>query len=368
MTLTTFTRLAFLRAATLAVGALALHTVPALAAGPTLDPKALAGVTLNIGQNNGELEPLWRASGVFDGAPYKIQYSSFNNALDNYTALAAGNIDVSSSAVNTALQLQQGAGVPWTAQTAPIKVLLTRVSDYPGSPDRYVILASRKSGITTLTAETLKGKKIAYSPGANNYLLYLATLKHFNVKASEVTPVELDTTANSLALLNGSVDLVSGSIDLYGAALEDGARVVSSSAVLKLPVISGVLANTRALNDPLKGAAIEDFVQRYVRFENWFNTHPEEAQAAYINGRHFRKPQALTAWKAGRVLVKTADGEAVRGSQTVSELLYDAGAFTKKLDASVVFDDRFNQVVTRTLKDTGYVNNLNTSIRTTAAR
>lgn len=354
-----------LRLLSLLAAALTFHTAPVLAAEP--DAKALASVTLNIGQNNGELEPLWRASGVFDGAPYKIQYSSFNNALDNYTALAAGNIDVSSSAVNTALQLQQAAPVAWTVQTAPLKVLSTRHSDYEGSPDRFVILASRKSGIRELNAATLRGKKFAYSPGANNYLLYLATLAHYGVKPDELTPVELDTTANSLALLNGSVDLVSGSIDLYGAALEDGAKVVSSSSKLKLPLVSGLLANTKALNDPLKGAAIKDFALRYVRFENWFTTHPEEAQAAFINGRHFKKAQALAAWKASRVLVKPVDANSVKDAETVSALLRSAGAFKKTIDVSVIFDERFSADTQKVLKDIAFESNLQRSVRSGAA-
>lgn len=350
--------------ATLAA-ALTIHATPTIAAEP--DAKVLASVTLNIGQNNGELEPLWRASGVFDGAPYKVQYSSFNNALDNYTALAAGNIDVSSSAINTALQLQQAAPVAWTVQTAPLKVLSTRLSDYENSPDRFVILASSKSGIKQLNAATLRGKKFAYSPGANNYLLFLATLKHFGVRPDELTPVELDTTANSLALLNGSVDLVSGSIDLYGAALEDGARVVSNSKRVRLPVISGLLANTKALNDPIKGAAIKDFALRYVRFENWFITHPEEAQAAFINGRHFKKAQALAAWKASRVLVNPVNADSVKDAETVSTLLRSAGAFKKTVDVSVLFDDRFSVDTQKLLKEISFESNLQRSVKAGAA-
>lgn len=347
-------------AALAATGLLALSNQGMAQTAKAID---LSGVTLNIGQNNGELEPLWRASGVFDGTPYKIEFSSFNNALDNYTALAAGNVDISSSALNTALQLQQASAEEWTAATAPIKVLVTRVSDYPGSLDRYVIIAGSKSGIKELTADTFRGKKIAYSPGANNYLVFLAALKSLNLKPDDVHWIELDTTANSLALLNNSIDLVSGSIDLYGTAIEDGAKVVATSAKMGVPLLSGVLANTTALNDPAKGAAIADFISRYVKYEDWFNTHPVEAKAAYVDGRHFTESQAENAWKYSRVLVNPVNADALKGAEQVSSLLYDAGKFTKKLNVSAIFDDRLSPAVGKTLSDLNFTANLDASIK-----
>lgn len=322
----------------------------------------LRDVTINIGQNNGEIEPLWKASGVFEGTPYKIQFSSFNNALDNYTALAAGRIDVSSAPLSTASQLQHASAQPWTAASAPIKVLVVRVSDYPGSLDRYVLLAGSKSGITTFSPDAIRGKKIAYSPGGNNALVFYAALQKLGLTMADVQPVQLDTTANSLALLNNQVDMVSGSIDLYGPALQSGARIVESSKVLGLPIQSGVLANTKALNDPAKSAAIADLVKRYVAYENWFTTHPKEAVAAYMNGRNFRQGQAETAWKYGRVLVQPVGKDTVAEAQAVSDLLLKFGLFSKKLDASVLFDDRLAKPVEQTLTDLKFKENLAASM------
>ena len=333
------------------------------AATPADVTAALHKVTLRVGQNNGELAPLFLASHAFDGTPYKIQFSSFNNALDNYTALAAGNIDVSDSAVTTALQLQQSSAVPWTKETAPIKTVLLRVSDYPGSLARYVVIAGSKSGIKTLDAATLKGKKFAYSPGANNFLVYLATLKYYGLTPQDIKPVQLDTTSNALALLSNNVDLVSGSIELYGAAIDDGAHIVSSSGKLGIPIQSGVLANTVSLNDPIRGAAVKDFVVRYIHFQDWFNSHREEAIAAYVNGRHFTHSQAVIAWKSGRVLCEPVDAKAVADAQRVSDVLYNAGAFKKKLDVSVDFDDSLSPLVTKTLAETHYQEHLDASIK-----
>ncbi|MGI4816043.1 MAG: ABC transporter substrate-binding protein, partial [Janthinobacterium lividum] len=338
------------------------------AAGNTADAAAaLSGVTLNIGQNNGELEPLYRASGAFDGAPYKIRFSSFNNALQNYTALAAGNVDVSDSSITTALQLQQASAVPWTAATAPIKAVLICVSDYPGSYERYIIIAGSKSGINKLDAQTLKGKKFAYSPGANNFLVYLATLAYFGVKPSELHPIQLDTTANSLALLNNSVDLVSGTAELYGAALADGAKVVFSSKRLNgLPIMNGLVVNTQALNDPAKGAALKDFVKRYVAYQNWFTTQSDATKLAYVKGRQFTPTQAAAAWRSGRVLVKPVTAETIADAGKANDVLFNAGAFTKKLDVSVIFDDRFSSIVAQSITDLNYVNNLKTSLAASA--
>ena len=348
----------------LCIALLAACAGPVGAQGSKDAPAALdlRGVTINMGQNNGEIEPLWRASGVFDGTPYKIQYSSFNNPLDNYTALAAGRIDVSSSSLSTAAQLQQASAEPWTAKSAPIKILVVRVSDYPGSLDRYVLLAGSKSGITTFTPDSIRGKRIAYSPGGNNALVFYAALQKLGMTMKDVQPVQLDTTANSLALLNNQVDIVSGSIDLYGPALASGAKIIESSKILGLPIQSGVLANAKALSDPAKAAAIADMVKRYIAFENWFTTHPKEAIAAYMNGRNFRQGQAETAWKYGRVLVQPVSKEVVAQAQSVSDLLLKFGLFTKNTDASVLFDDRLSKSVEQTMADMKFKENLATSM------
>ncbi|MBD1551047.1 ABC transporter substrate-binding protein [Pseudomonas typographi] len=360
----------------IALGALLLGVasgIPTIAQATTASSaqpsaEALSKITLRIGQNNGELEPIFRASGAFDGSPYQIKFSSFNNALDNYTALAAGNIDVSDSAVTTALQLQQSSAEPWTHETAPIKTLLLRVSDYPGSVDRYVVMAGSKSGITELTADNVRGKKFAYSPGANNYLVFLGTLKYLGLTAKDVVPVQLDTTANALALLSNSVDLVSGSIELYGAALDDGAKVIASSSKFGMSIQSGVLASSQSLHDPLKETAIRDFIARYIKFQNWFIANPDAAIAAYVNGRHFTPAQARTAWLTGRVACGPADAKAVADAQSVSNILYDAGAFKKKLDVSVDFDSRYTQLIEQTLAEVGYNANLQASLRLSAEK
>ncbi len=349
----------------LLVLALASATAGPLAAQGTAEVD-MRGVTLNIGQNNGEIEPLWRASGVFDGTPYKIQFSSFNNALDNYTALAAGRIDVSSSSLSTAAQLQQASAEPWTVKSAPIKILVLRVSDYPNSLDRYVLLAGSKSGITTFTPDSIRGKRIAFSPGGNNALVFYAAMQKLNFSMKDVNAVLLDTTANSLALLNNQVDIVSGSIDLYGPALATGAKIIESSRALGLPIQSGVLANSKALNDPAKAAAIGDLVKRYIAFENWFTTHPKEAIAAYMTGRNFRQTQAETAWKYGRVLVLPVNKQVIAEAQSVSDLLLKFGMFTKNLDASVLFDDRYSKSVEQTLTDLNFNSNLEKSMASKA--
>lgn len=333
-----------------------------LACAADLPEADLSQVTLNIGQNNGELEPLWRRSGVFADTPYKIEFSSFQNTLDNLTALAAGNIDVSSNSLNSALQLEQSSDVPWTSETAPVKVVIVRLNNYSGSPEPFVVMAASNSGITKLSAETVRGKRFAFSPGGINYLVYLATIKSLGLTPKDVEPIELNTTANALALLNNSVDLVSGTVELYGAALENGAKIVGASSKLGLVLQSGILANTKALSDPSKSAAISDFLARYVKYENWFNTHPKEAEAAYVEGRHFTEMQAQTAWLYGRVLLKKVDADTAHGLEGVTDLLIEAGKFQRKDDVTALLDDRYTKTITDQLQNSDFEKNLYSSV------
>ncbi|MFT4002210.1 MAG: PhnD/SsuA/transferrin family substrate-binding protein [Rhizobium sp.] len=319
-------------------------------------------VTLVVGQNGAELQAGWEASGIWQDAPYKLEFATFPNAVENATALAAGKVDVSYFAQFTAIQAQAAANPEWTKETVPYKSVLVAATADTTNHERFVTVASKASGITELTAASVRGKRWASSPGATNFLLYLQSLKHLGLTPKDVVPVTLNNDAGALALLHGEVDLVSGGIDSYGTAIANGAKVISKSGDVGPGSPGGLIANAKSLADPAKEAALRDLVRRYVEYQNWYNTHPKEAKEALVKVRKLKPEIADFTWSYTRVLPQPIDEARIDEARSIAAVTYEFGAIGKKIDASLPYDDRYTGVINDALKATKFEDNLKASL------
>lgn len=334
----------------------------ALAAGLGEHGAEAQQLTLVIGQNGQELEPGWEASGVWNDAPYKLEFATFPNAVENATALAAGRVDVSYFAQFTAIQAQAAASPDWTEDNVPYRSIVVAATGDTVNHERFVTVASKASGITTLTADSVRGKKWASSPGATNFLLYLQSLKHLGLTPKDVVPVTLNNEAGALALLHGEVDLVSGGIDSYGVAISDGARVIAKSGDVGPGSPGGLIANSKSLADPAREAAIRDLVRRYVEYQNWYNTHPKEAKEALVKVRKLKPEIAEFTWSYTRVRPQPIDEARIDEARSIAKITYDFGAIGKSIDPSLAYDNRYTDTIEAALKETHFDDNLKQSL------
>ena len=349
-----------LRAVTLSLSAFSLAAV-IVQPGQAEEAKQ---ITLVIGQNGQELQPTWEASGIWKDAPYKIEFATFPNAVENATALSAGKVDVSYFAQFTAIQAQAAANPDWTKDTVPYKSIVVAATADPVNHERFVTVASKDSGITKLTADAVRGKRWASSPGATNYLLYLQSLKHLGLTPKDVVPVTLNNEAGALALLHGEVDLVSGAIDSYGPAIKNGATVIAKSGDVGPGSPGGLLANSKSLADPAKDAAIRDLVRRYVEYQDWYNRHPKEAKEALVKVRKLTPENADFIWSYTRVLPQPIDEARIDEARSIAEVVYGFGALSKAIDASFAYDNRYGDTILETLKKINFEANLKDSLAT----
>lgn len=319
-------------------------------------------ITLVIGQNGQELQPGWEASGLWKDAPYNIEFATFPNAVENATALAGGNVDVSYFAQFTAIQAQAAANPDWTKENTPYKSIVVAATADTENHERFVTVASKASGIAELTADAVRGKRWASSPGATNFLLYLQTLKHLGLTPKDVVPVTLNNEAGALAVLHGEVDLVSGPIDFYDQALADGGKVIAKSGDVGPGSPGGLLANTVSLGDPAKDAAIRDLVARYVAYQDWYNTHPKEAQEALVKVRKLTPESAKFIWAYTRVRPQPITEARIDEARSIAAVVHDFGAIGKAVDASFAYDDRYTDTIEEALKATDFDANLKNSL------
>ncbi len=306
----------------------------------------LSGVTITLGQNDPSVRAAINASGIFDDAPYKVEFVDFSNQVEASTALTTGDIDGSVIAQYTVVQAAAGARPAWTAETAPYKTILVPGFVDTEKWDPFGTVASKKSGITELTADAVRGKKWTASPGATNYLTMLQTLDYLGLSLDDIEYVPLDNAAGAIALLNNEVDLVSGAYSSYFDAIEDGAKKLLSGAQVGPGSPGAVVATTKSLDDPVKGKAWEDFVSRYVEYRLWVLEHEDEWVDAVSQVTKISPDQARQQYLYyGRGLIGPVTEEAKEAGQGIADVAFKNKAISQEIDAAAGYDDRFTDVI-----------------------
>ncbi|MFC9763964.1 ABC transporter substrate-binding protein [Rhodococcus jostii] len=322
-----------------------------------------SGVTITMGQQGGETEAIFEASGAFADAPYKVEYATFASPADTLTALATGNVDIGNNLAQwTATQGAAAAKPAWTEETAPYRNILVNVPSDKPDFGRFVVAASAQSGIENI--EDAKGKKWGFLPGSSTNLLAAKVLQKLGWTFDDVESVSLDSTNQVLALETGQVDVLFNPRDNIVGAIANGATVLGTAADYDLNVYTGYLANTKSLDDPNKAAALEDFSARLVKAQDWYVQNPEAAQRALVDFRKVTPEQAKTIWEYTRVLPTAPNDELKEYSQQLADTALEFSLLKNEVDATVLLDDRFADTIDKTLADTDYAAHFDASYAT----
>lgn len=320
----------------------------------------LSGVTIKVGGQGSDNQAGFVASGLFKDAPYTIEYPTFPSPANTLTALASGKIDIANNVSQwTATQASAGEATPWTSTTAPYKNILVSAPGNPQDFSRFVIAASKQSGITDIAKA--KGKKWGIIPGSSLNLFSEVVLKKLGWTRDDVKVVNLDATNQVLALQSGQVDVLFNVTDNLAPALSTGAKIIGTANDYGLTLYTGYLASTQSLADPKKDAAIKDFTKRLVEYQDWYITHPDEAQKALVDFNHVTPEQATQIWEYSRILPKAPSAEVATYSQSLADLAQQVGLINKKVDASTLLDDRYASTIEDALKSTDLVADLKAS-------
>lgn len=255
----------------------------------------LSGVTLTLGQNDATVGPLFEASGILDDLPYQVDFANFPDQVQAAAALVSGEVDASVTAQYTVVQAVAAATPEWTEDTIPYVTVVSttriseEVSDWVGT------VSSPGSGITELTADAVRGKKWTTTPGATNFLTMLQTLDYLGVEYDEIEWVSLSNPDGALALLNNQVDLASGAFSNYADSVAEGGSNLLSGADVGPGSPGGLIVSTASLDDPLKTAALEDFVARFVEYHYWKLTSPEDVQSVLVTEQKLSEEAAASS-------------------------------------------------------------------------
>jgi sulfonate transport system substrate-binding protein len=340
--------LALLAAAAAAIGLSACGTSTPAAPAAAPVPKAvgaaqLAGVTLRVGDQKGSSsQVLLKASGLLADVPYKITWSTFTSGPPMLEAANDNAIDVG----------QVGNTPPIFSAAANGRIDIVGALR---SPVGDGVLVPRISTIHSLA--DLRGKTIAVAKGSSANGTLLNTLTKAGLKPADVHITYLQPADAYAAFSQGSVaawaiwepydseavrklgarELVSGADALKGTGLAGGT-----------PLSNGLtfqVANRAALGDAGKNAAIQDYVTRIVRADQWAKTHL--TQWAGLYSQQTGIPADIAAVAVPRIVLTPAliDDSVVTAEQKLADAFSTAGQLPGQVDMKAFIDNRYNNAV-----------------------
>jgi len=307
----------------------ALPTAALLAAcgEKVLAPSAadLSKVTLVLGDQVNLLRSKAEAAGVLDGAPYKIEWASFQGAAPLFEAVVSGDVDTAMAADTPALAAAAGG--------ARVKVVAASVS----SPKAVAILVPPNSPI--LSVADLKGRTVIVSSARGSVAHYLlfGALREAGLSIDDIKTGFMLPGDAAVAFSSGQIEAWA-TFGTYQAGAElRGARVLRDGVGINSG-IGVIAASDAALANAGKRAALADVLQRLARSNVWANDHPLEY--ARVFERITRLPPDVVKLMVGRdrPLLRAPDQQIVTQLQQVADAFYAARLFPRRVNAQQLVD------------------------------
>lgn len=290
-------------------------------------PPDLSKVTLVLGDQVNFTRTKAEAAGVLEGAPYKIQWASFQGAAPLFEAVRSGDVDTAPAADTPVLAAAAGG--------TPIKLVAAAVS--PTAASGVAILVPPGSPIKNVA--DLKGRTVIVSSARGSvaqYVLFGAL--------REAGLTEHDLTIGFMLPGDASVAFSSGKIEAwatfgtYQAAAElHGARVLRDG----IGIYSGtglIAASDKALADPAKRAALTDVLQRLARANDWVIQHPAEYARVFAKLTGLPNDVVALVLKREHPALVPVDAHIVEQLQKVADTFYEAKLFPVRVDAAKLAD------------------------------
>jgi sulfonate transport system substrate-binding protein len=320
-------------AACTAAGAQAPSAVAPTGALPTSVP---TGTTLVVADQSQSLQSVFAASGEARRLTTRVKYANFTGGPAILEAFRAGAAQLATVGDTPPIQAHAAAaGV----------VIVAALQRNPNSTRLAVAPGARVS-----TLAQLRGKRIAYADGTAQQAIVLRALKKAGLTPKDVTLTPLQLADFPDAVRTRQVDVA----PLTEPNLTRLLQKTPGSSVLPVSETDGtgtglsyLYASTKALADPARAAAIREYVQHWVKAQQWVNTHREQwVQRYYVAGQGVSAADGRRILASyGRSTFPRLDGALVGRQQRTIDLLQEAGQLPRRLSAAEEFDRRFDAVV-----------------------
>jgi sulfonate transport system substrate-binding protein len=293
---------------------------------------ALSKVTLHVGDQAGTgAEALLTAAGLIKKRPFKIDWADFSSGPPMLQAMGASAIDIGGV----------GDAPPVFAAAGGEKIAIAGA--LLGNPLGAAVVVPKGSPIKTLAE--LRGKKIAVSEGSSADYHLLAILTKAGLTPKDVTLDYLQPAQALAAFASGQVD----AWDIWSPYIEqvvaqDGARVLVNGTPIG-NTYSFEVVSRAALADPVKVAAIRDYIRVLNQAHAWSDTH--QAAWAVLWAKATGLPQSVMV-KAAADSTSNAvpiNATVVSAEQSIANDFTAAGLIPGHVDFADYSVTTFNSVV-----------------------
>ncbi|MBD8493979.1 ABC transporter substrate-binding protein [Pseudomonas syringae] len=301
-------------------------------AAPVLTAQAAEPTVLRVGdQNYYNVRASMEASGVLKDAPYTVDWKHFQSAAPVAEGLEVGALDLGF--------LGDSGFIFLAAKGAQVKLIGVSRQN----PDTIALLVPKDSPVKTI--QDLKGKKVAYWPGAWSQQLTLRALDKAGLPHDYVEFVKLMPIDAAAAFPRGSIDAFPvWEPYISQQVVFSGARSIITARDL-MPGLSSIAANANAI-DP-KREAIADFLGRLQKARAWVEAN-KQAYADQWAKKANLDPAVSRHWIGqADMTVGPVDEQAAKDYQGTADFLQQTGALSRHVDTSTLIDTSFNQAFGR---------------------
>ncbi|MEV6606861.1 ABC transporter substrate-binding protein [Kutzneria sp. NPDC051319] len=308
---------------------LPLLAVAALALAGCGGASAASGpVVLKVGDQKGGSQALLQAAGLLDGAPYKIEWSTFTSGPPLLEAANAGAIDIGGV----------GNTPPIFSAAANAKITIVQAGQHTGPGD--AILVPGDSPIQK--PEQLKGKTIGVAQGSSAHAQLLSVLNKFGIALSDVKINYLQPSDAYAAFTQHRIDAWS-IWDPYTsqALLQAHARSIVNGSSGTANGYSFQVAASKALADPAKVTAIKDYLARIAKAQKWSDSHKDDWAASWSKVTGLDPAVAKASVNDGATLPIPLDDKVIASEQQLADAFTTAKVIPAKLTFANFVDKQY---------------------------
>lgn len=285
-------------------------------------------VVLHVGdQNYYNVRASVEASGVLEGAPYTVDWKHFQAAAPLAEALNTGALDLGFLGDSGFLFL--------AAKQAPVKLIGVSRQN----PDTIALLVPKDSPVKTIA--DLKGKKVAYWPGAWSQQLTLRALEQAKLPEDYVDFIKLMPIDAAAALPQGSIDAFPvWEPYISQQILFSGARPILTAKNL-MPGLSAIAASTPSIDS--KREAIADFLGRLKKARAWVDNHTDEYADLWAKKANLDQDVSRHWLRQAHMTVGPVDQQAAADLQSTADFLFKVKALPAAFATAPIIDHSFQK-------------------------
>lgn len=264
---------------------------------------------IDIAKQRGEFAKKLKAKG------YKVVFKEFQDGSSLMQALKSGNIDYA----------RLGDTPPVTAAAAGTK--LTYIAAGSTKANGSAIVVKKTASITSV--KDLKGKRVAYTKGTSSQYLLLRALKKAGLSADDVTWVNLDQSAASVAFSKGKVDAWA-TWDPYTASaqLQQNAKILTDGTGLSNNRDFIVSSTSFAK----KNKTLSKYIIKYLSDDmTWADTHHQALAKMMEKSLKLPEKVVLKMITRRHYTMAAMTDKITQEEQDIADLFYSEGIIKNKV-------------------------------------